>query len=140
MRFNYKTRRVLQLAGRLPLSPFSPFSTRYLLRFDRLISPSPPFDLLHNWRKRRRSKFISLPPPCKFSKGARRRFKYNAIIPRARKRMTESRMIHQSRAVSAELIRGRSVHGFSRFSNVSIETLTFHRSPERRIQLAIREE
>lgn len=42
MRFNYKTRRVLQLAGRLPLSPFSPFSTRYLLRFDRLISPSPP--------------------------------------------------------------------------------------------------
>lgn len=48
MRFNYKTRRVLQLAGRrarhpLPLSPFSPFSTRYLLRFDRLISPSLRF-------------------------------------------------------------------------------------------------
>lgn len=78
--------------------------------------------------------------PANFRREREGRFKYNAIIPRARKRMTESRMIHQSRAVSAELIRGRSVHGFSRFSNVSIETLTFHRSPERRIQLAIRED
>lgn len=78
--------------------------------------------------------------PANFRREREGRFKYNAIIPRARKRMTGSRMIHQSRAVSAELIRGRSVHGFSRFSNVSIETLTFHRSPERRIQLAIRED
>lgn len=142
---NYKTRRVLQLAGRrarypLPLSPFSPFSTRYLLRFDRLISPSPPSICCTTGEKEEDRNLSHFLLPANFRREREGRFKYNAIIPRARKRMTESRMIHQSRAVSAELIRGRSVHGFSRFSNVSIETLTFHRSPERRIQLAIRED
>lgn len=108
MRFNYKTRRVLQLAGRrarhpLPLSPFSPFSTRYLLRFDRLISP-PSISCTTGEKEEDRnlSRFLL---PANFRREREGRFKYNAIIPRARKRMTESRMIHQSRAVSAELIR-----------------------------------
>lgn len=145
MRFNYKTRRVLQLAGRrarypLPFPPShrSPPVIYYgSTALSHLLPPSICCTTGEKEEDRNLSRFLL---PANFRREREGRFKYNAIIPRARKRMTGSRMIHQSRAVSAELIRGRSVHGFSRFSNVSIETLTFHRSPERRIQLAIRED